>query len=331
MSASPSELHVCRAVLTALDREGLDPAVAHVDLLIGRVAARQHRVITTAQLHMLGLGRGGIAGRVRRGVLHRLHRGVYLWGAPVPSLLATVHAAILVCGAGATATHEAARALWALGPRPSGPLDITVPGRHVRVGGIRTHETVLQRADVRTLHGISLTAPARTLLDVAATLTPGELATALEQAQIKRLVTKGAIAATIARNPRQPGARALRALAEDSAFTRSAAERRLRTLLRAAKLPPPACNVRVEGFEVDVLWRRERVVLEFDSYAFHATRTAFERDRQRTAALQRARYAVLRTTWRELTGDSLALVARVAEALALSAGSPTSSSARACP
>jgi hypothetical protein len=26
-----------------------------------------------------------------------------------------------------------------------------------------------------------------------------------------------------------------------------------------------------------VLWRRERVVLEFDSYEFHATRAAFER------------------------------------------------------
>jgi very-short-patch-repair endonuclease len=49
--------------------------------------------------------------------------------------------------------------------------------------------------------------------------------------------------------------------------------------------------------EVDVLWRRERVVLEFDSYEFHATRAAFERDRRRTAALTRGRYVVLRTTW----------------------------------
>jgi hypothetical protein len=62
------------------------------------------------------------------------------------------------------------------------------------------------------------------------------------------------------------------------------------------------------------------VVLEFDSYAFHATRAAFERDRTRTAVLQRARYVVLRTTWNELTEASHALVARTAEALALSAG-----------
>ena len=57
-------------------------------------------------------------------------------------------------------------------------------------------------------------------------------------------------------------------------------------------------------------------MLEFDSYAFHATKAAFERDRRRTAALQRGRYEVLRTTWNELTMQSLALIARTAEALA---------------
>jgi very-short-patch-repair endonuclease len=67
------------------------------------------------------------------------------------------------------------------------------------------------------------------------------------------------------------------------------------------------------------------VVLEFDSYAFHATRAAFERDRTKTAALTRGRYVVLRTTWRELTGESHALVARTAEALARSACAPPES------
>ena len=104
---------------------------------------------------------------------------------------------------------------------------------------------------------------------------------------------------------------------DEPAFTRSWAERRVVALLRAAKLPQPQFNATVEGFEVDALWRRERVVLEFDSYAFHATKAALERDRRKTAALQRGRYVVLRTTWRELTQESHALVARTAETLAL--------------
>jgi very-short-patch-repair endonuclease len=125
--------------------------------------------------------------------------------------------------------------------------------------------------------------------------------------------------------------RALRALLDEPAFTRSQAERMLVALLRTAGLPQPRFNARVEGYEVDALWPRERVVLEFDSYAFHATRAAFERDRRRTAALTRRRYVVLRTTWRELTQASHALIARTAEALALSAGAPTGLPARAVP
>lgn len=106
---------------------------------------------------------------------------------------------------------------------------------------------------------------------------------------------------------------------EESAFTRSRAERKLVALLRAARLPRPVFNAVAEGFEVDVLWRGHCVVLEFDSYAFHATKSSLERDRRKTAALQRGRYVVLRTTWRELTGESHALVARTAEALAFAA------------
>ena len=58
-------------------------------------------------------------------------------------------------------------------------------------------------------------------------------------------------------------------------------------------------------------------MLEFDSYEFHASRSAFERDRHRDAILTRAGYLVLRTTWLELTTQPYALIARIAEALAL--------------
>ena len=102
-------------------------------------------------------------------------------------------------------------------------------------------------------------------------------------------------------------------------------------LLRAAKLPEPAFNAMTEGWEVDALWARERVVLEFDSYGFHATRAAFERDRRKTSDLTRDRYLVLRTTWTELAKQPYALIARIAEAIALSAGAPTTSPARGGP
>lgn len=293
----------------------------HVDLLIGRVAARQHGVVTSAQLRALGVGRGAVAHRVKRGLLHPVHRGVHLWGPPEPGLLARAHAAVLVCGPDALLTHDASAALHGARPHPVGPLDVTIPGRRVRVRGIRAHDSPVPASERRVVQGLPVSSPARALLEIAPQLTPRELADAVERAQVKRLVTKREIVATIERAGGRAGVRALRGVVEEPAFTRSWAERRVVALMRAARLPPPEFNAVAEGFEVDALWRGQRVVLEFDSYAFHATKEAFERDRRKTAALQRRRYVVLRTTWRELTKESHALIARTAEALAFSQGS----------
>lgn len=316
-----------RAVTPAA--ECVELPLEHVDRLIAAVAVEHDAVVTYAQLRTLGLGRGAIAARRRRGLLHPLHVGVYRWG-PMESVRTRVRAAVAACGIDALATHHASLALFGVRSLPGGPIDVTTIGRHVAPRGVRPHTIrALHLADRRVLRGIPVSSPARALLEVAAELTPRELADAVEQAQIKRLVTKAQIAAAIERSPRRRGAAALRALAEDPAWTRSRAERKLVALLRAARLPEPAFNVKVEGWEVDAWWQRERVILEFDSYGFHATRAAFERDRRKTSDLTRARHLVLRSTWAELTTQPYALVARVAEAL--SGGAPTASPARGGP
>ena len=52
----------------------------------------------------------------------------------------------------------------------------------------------------------------------------------------------------------------------------------------------------VEGYEVDALWRRKKVIVELDSYAFHLSLRAFEDDRRKYATLQLAEYIVLPIT-----------------------------------
>lgn len=258
----------------------------------------------------LGAQRGAIEHRVKRGLLRALHRGVYLCGRPEDDLRARAMAAVLACGERAVVSHAAAAALWEIRPEADGPITVTIVGDRARHAGIRAHQThSLHPSDRKLLRGIPVTSAARTLLDNAADLAPRRLGEALEQAQIKRLVTKREIEATLRRAPRRLGRAALRALVADSAVTRSVAERMVVKLLRAAGLPRPAFNAEAEGYEVDALWRVERVVLEFDSHEFHATRAAFERDRRRDASLTRAGYLVLRTTWHELTERPHALVA----------------------
>ena len=57
-------------------------------------------------------------------------------------------------------------------------------------------------------------------------------------------------------------------------------------------------NARVAGFEVDFLWREQRVIVEADGFEFHRARGAFEADRARDAELQALGFHVLRFTYR---------------------------------
>ena len=158
------------------------------------------------------------------------------------------------------------------------------------------------------------------MLDLASDLPPYLFERAIAEAQVRRLVRKDDLADQLARNRGWPGTRALRRLLElerGPTLTRSEAERRMLALVRAADLPPPVVNARLGRYEIDFLWRSQRLVVEVDGYAYHANRRAFERDRERDAALAAAGYTVLRVTWRQLVGAPGAVVARIAAALAV--------------
>lgn len=311
-----------RAQVDTGPAEDLRQAVvrAPADRLIAAVAAQQHGVVSRAQLTEAGLGRGAIAHRVAQGRLHRLHRGVYLVGHPVPPEHAPLCAAVLACGPGAHLSHVAAAGLWGM-LRAGGPsIDVTVAGRNcAHRQGIRVHRVRrLHPRDTRRRHGIPLTAPARTILDLASVLPRRDLERALEEARLLRLTSGTEIRGAI---ERAPGARGravllrLLAVSGTPSLTRSEAERRLLSLVRAAGLPPPQTNVRVCGYEVDFLWRAERLIVEVDGYAFHASRVAFERDRRRDSELLVAGLRVLRLTWQRITGEPEATVAALARAL----------------
>ncbi len=279
------------------------------------VAAGQCGVITFGQLLDAGLSRHAVAQRVRQGWLRRLHHRVYLVGLRPPAW-AREMAAVLAAGQGAVVSHRSATGMWELRPAPEDMVDITLTRRGIRsMSGIRVHTAVkLPASDVTTRHGIPVTTPLRTLLDLAAVASLGELERAVQEAQVRGLVTAEQLRR---RAVAVRGAPALRAaLALEPALTRSEAERRLLALIRAAELPRPQTNARIGPYEVDAVWSQARVVVEVDGYAFHGTRAAFERDRRRDADLAARRFAVLRFTWRELTRHPEAVVARIAAVLA---------------
>ena len=62
-------------------------------------------------------------------------------------------------------------------------------------------------------------------------------------------------------------------------------------------------NTWVIGLEVDALWPGTPVLAELDSRRFHASRAAFERDREKGNALAVAGFVLLRLTWHQLVDD----------------------------
>jgi hypothetical protein len=152
--------------------------------------------------------------------------------------------------------------------------------------------------------GIPVTTVARTLLDLAETLAPTQLQHSFEEAERLGLLDMRAIERLRDRSRGRRGLKPLAALVEahcgPAPMTRSELERRFLDLCRDAGLPPPIANATVANMEVDMLWPRERLVVELDGHAYHSTRAAFERDRVRDGALQQAGYRILRLTDRRL-------------------------------
>jgi very-short-patch-repair endonuclease len=286
-----------------------------------RMAGAQHGVVTRAQLLDAGLSRDQVRHRVRRGVLQRLHPGVYRASA-VTSPEERRSAALLACGAGASLSFRTAGGMFRL-LAPDADLsvvDVTAPlSCRASRPGIRLHRTAnLSGDEVTELFGMRVTTPARTILDLAGVLDERQLEQAYSTALRLDLATSPEIAALVARHPGVRGSGTLRALlaaVQDAAFVRSEAEARFLQIVRAAALQVPECNVRIQGFEVDFLWRTQRLIVEIDGFAFHASRAAFERDRRRDATLEAAGLRVLRFTWRQLTSEPIRVAAQVAQTL----------------
>ena len=290
------------------------------DLITAWVAERQWGLITAAQLHRAGVGRGSIEWRLAHGLLHRVFRGVYLVGHRVPVAGAVEFAAVLAVGDGSLVSHRSAAAILGLAGRPAVEVEVTVIQRDCRSrDGLRVHQVQqLSATDRADKAGIPITTPARTVIDFASTAVAAEAERAIAEAFALKLVTEMEISAAAERDPRRAGVAQVRAIlgqAGGPKRTRSGGERAMLRLVRAARLPMPRTNYTVAGFSADFCWPEQRLIVEVDGYDFHSNRTAFERDHRRDIVHKSAGYEVLRFTARQLAEEPLYVAAVIASAL----------------
>jgi very-short-patch-repair endonuclease len=309
----------------------LDELVARAfDVEVAVLAARQHGVVATRQLVALGITQQAVSLRARAGRLHRLHRGVYAVGHTVLTVRGHWMAAVLAAGDGAALSLASATAHWDLRTGVPSIIDVSVPrgGGRYRRPGLRIHRVATLRDDEVTTDkdGIPATTPARTILDMAAILSPSRLESLLDRAERQELTDYPALDAMARAHPGHRGASALRqALATHDAgadMTRSELEIAFLELCRAGGLPRPRVNARVEGLEVDFLFPAAKLVVEADSWRFHKTRRDFENDRARDAILAAAGYRTLRFTDRQIAGRPATVIAAIRAATGRPGGGP---------
>ena len=267
---------------------------ANADLRIARVAGEQHGVVRLDQLLGAGVSKDDITYRVRKGRLHRIHRGVYAVGHSALSNKARWLAAVYACGAGALLSHFAAACLWGLLDwKDDWPIDVSIPtdsGRKKRPG-IRVHRSLSLDASCCAVRvNIPVTTVRRTLIDLSRVASPAQV----------REVTRAA---------EQAGWRL--ALPSGPLLTRSELEERFLALCRRFRIPLPEVNVKVGPFVADFLWPEHRVIVETDGWKFHRGRDAFESDHRRDLWLQEHGYEVIRLTHRQIAENPRSVAASV--------------------
>lgn len=262
------------------------------------LAKSQHGVVTRAQLLELGFHPDAIKHRRAKGRLHAIHRGVYAVGRPQLTQHGRWMAAVLACGPEARLSHASAAALWGLRAMTGTGIEVSVPAKTARkLPGLRVHRRA-HLGPSATHHGISLTSPLLTLVDLAADLDRSQLEAAINNADNRDLIDPEALRAGLDELPPIRGIAALKRTLDRATFvlTDTELERLFAPLARRAGLPKPETQVWLNGFRVDFFWPQLGLVVEADSLRYHRTPTQQLRDHVRDQAHTAAGFTPLRFT-----------------------------------
>jgi hypothetical protein len=261
---------------------------------LGDVARNQHGVFTRSQAVEAGYTMAMIDRRVRAGEWVRAGRSVLATAhAPITYRRAVMAAVLSIDGA--VASHEAAAAMaWQ-------KLD--------RVNVHRYHD--LSPEWITSRHGIPLTTPARTLIDLGAVLRAPRLELVLDAALDHNQVNLAELTRAFNRLARKgrrgiaPMRRLLEARGDGIAETRSELERRFLKFVRLHHLPEPAKQLptfwddRLIGL-ADFAYAEWRLLVELDGRLGHTQLVDSDLDLLRDQRAIAADWRVIRVTWRQL-------------------------------
>ena len=284
-------------------------------------ARRQGWVITRAQGLAAGAHTDHMTALVRAGILVRPYPGVYVVGGAPEDYTVAIRAALAAVGPEATATHWTAAWVQGLVQKRPALIHATVVSRHTRkLDGVEVHLSS-QPVASRLFKGVPCTLPGRTLVDIAATATPSELADAIDRARAGRIVRLKDIEAETRIKRRGSGAlrRELERLGHIAGPTPSVLESRMARLFRTYRLPEPTAE-RVAGpegrYRIDYTYRDQHLAIELYGYASHSSPQQLGKDAARQNDLTLEGWTVLIFTWQDITDQPARVAAQIRAALA---------------
>jgi hypothetical protein len=273
-----------------------------INTAMARLANRKKGLVTREELLATGLREGQIDWRVQNKLLIPQFEGIYRVGHCAPNLETSYLAAVLACGKGTLLSGQAASYLYGVirgdAPRP----EVTTPTQR-RPDGVVVHRT-RRVSDASTYRGIPITTVARTVVDMAADSTPGELAELFHHAVVRFRVKPHQVEAVLKRRPNAKGAKTLRRVINgDERALLSVLERGFIALLRRHNLPLPKTNIPNGGHWVDCRWAEPPLTVELDSYQFHNTRHAWLQDYEREREARKRKDQYRRYVWEDVFED----------------------------
>jgi very-short-patch-repair endonuclease len=279
------------------------------DRRVLELARHQLAMFTTEQAEESGLTERQVEHRLSVGRWEIWRPGVYGIAGVPPSWERSVLAAVLAAGPDAVASHTTAGVLWGAWGLVADSVELTTTvGHRVQLAGVKSHRTRHLLPSDRTRHkSVPVTSVARTVVDLAGSVTPYLLDRIVDGVIDRGLTTLAELSASIDRlggRGRRGAGELARVLAERAGTEAcdSALERRILGAIRSAGLPEPVPQYQVvvgrRLFVLDFAYPDLKVDVEGDGFAVHGRRTAFDGDRERDNVLENAGWLIRRFTSR---------------------------------
>lgn len=279
---------------------------------ISTLASRQDGVLTRRQLIAAGVDAHKVDSRVKNRVLRKLYAGVYAFGHDRLTPLARQRAAVMAGGPNAVLSHRAAASLLGLLP-PNGKLEVirsSSPDRHrpppahasrAIHPGLTIHRTrSLAATEVTSRHGIPVTSPVRTVINLAERESPKTLDLAIRRGVADKILEIGELARAVDRCRGRKGIAKLRKVLEKwnpgKLLTRSELESKMSDIFVDHGIPAPIINDRRAGYEIDFQWDGSNILVEGDGGMFHLSPADRNRDYRKMLDLAASGHTVVRIT-----------------------------------